>query len=447
MLSRKAVPVRRLALLAFLLGFALPFPACTALNRALGFRTQAEQVRSWARVDGRIETEGESEGTLVVVLAREGRTEGDPLTGVDTYVRARPGTYAFPVAAGRYRVGAYEDRNRNGLLDPGERARSIHASPVLEARAGERVGYDLRLGASDVTPPETQPQDVLGLVERTPGEQAEFSLWEWSAQGRFCEDLDAPAFGPEAGTRGLWEIMDFVNEGLAGIHFLEPYDPDRIPVLFVHGIAGHPQQFAALMRGMDRERFQAWFYFYPSGFPLGDVARHLATLLKRLQARLDVGELAIVAHSMGGLVARAAIFAYSEETHRDDVRLFVTFSTPWSGVASADRSSRSRIELPPSFSDMRPSSEFLRRLFHEDGSHQAPRVLPNEVEFHLLFGFRMARRGRLADDGTVSVASQLRPEVQEEARTMRALDRGHVEILDSPEARERLNTLLAQRFD
>jgi hypothetical protein len=65
----------------------------------------------------------------------------------------------------------------------------------------------------------------------------------------------------------------------------------------------------------------------------------------------------------------------------------------------------------------------------------------------MLFGFRMSGRRRLADDGTVSVASQVRPEAQEQAATMRALDQGHVEILHSPEARERLNFLLAQRFD
>ncbi len=433
--------------LALLLTATLGSLACATVNRVLGFGKQAEQVRRWARVEGHIDTEGPSEGTLVVVLARPGASAADPPSGVDSYVRVRPGSYAFPVAPGRYLVGAYEDRNRNGLLDPGERARSVEASPLLEVGAGERALHDLRLAAGDAAPAQAEPVDLLGLLERTPTEQAEFSLWAWSAEGRLCQDLDDPAFGPAAGTRGLWEIMDFVNEGVAGIHFLEPYDPDRIPVLFVHGISGHPQQLAALMQGMDRERFQAWFYFYPSGFPLADLARHLATLLKRLQVRLDVGELAIVAHSMGGLVARGAILDYFEETHRDDVRLFVTLSTPWGGAERAEGSARTPIELPPSLLDMAPSSDFLRWLFHEDGEHRAARSLPGGVEFHMLFGFRMSGRGRLADDGTVSVASQVRPEAQEQAATMRALDQGHVEILRSPEARERLNFLLAQRFD
>jgi hypothetical protein len=307
---------RREKLLPLLLLFVtLASLACAPLSRVLGFRNQAEQVRRWARVEGHIDAEGPSEGTLVVLLARPGASEADPPTGVDSFVRVRPGTYAFAVAPGRYLVGAYEDRNRNGLLDPGERARHVETSPLLEVGAGGRVGHDLRLGAGDATFAQAEPVDLLGLQERAPLEQTAFSPWAWSAEGRICEDLNDPAFGPAAGTRGLWQITDFVNEGLAGIYFLEAYDPDRIPVLFVHGISGHPQQLAALMEGMDRKRFQPWFYFYPSGFALADLSRHLAILLQRLQVRLDVSELAIVAHSMGGLVARGAILEYF--AHRD----------------------------------------------------------------------------------------------------------------------------------
>jgi pimeloyl-ACP methyl ester carboxylesterase len=440
--------MRRATLLSIVLAAPLVLLACASLERVRRFGRQAEQVRQWARVEGRIETVGEVSGVLVVVLARSGETEADPPIGVDTFVRVSAGSYAFPVAPGRFLVGAYEDRNRNGLLDPGERMRPVDESPVLEVGPGERVAHDLILGAGDVTPPDlTEAWDVLGLSERSPAQQAHFSLWAWSVQGAICSDLGDGAFGPDAADRGLWEIVDFVNEGRAGIHFLEPYDPDRVPVLFVHGIRGHPQQFAALMDALDRERFQPWFYFYPSGFPLDGLARHLSTLLQRLEAQHDFGDLAIVAHSMGGLVARGAILDYWEETGRDDVRLFVTFSTPWSGVEGAERAGRAPFELPPSFADMKPSSAYLRGLFYGDAGRSAARRLPEGAEFHMLLGFRMRGRGRIAGDGTVSVASQARLEAQAQAATIRALDRGHADILQAPEASERLNLLLAQRFD
>jgi hypothetical protein len=149
----------------------------------------------------------------------------------------------------------------------------------------------------------------------------------------------------------------------------------------------------------------------------------------------------------GSGVARGAILDYAEETRRDDVRLFVTISTPWGGAEGAGRASRAPIELPPSFADMKPSSDYLRRLFYETGDESTARLLPEEVEFHMLLDFRMRRSASRADDGSVSVASQARLEAQVQAETIRALDFGHVDILESPEARERLNHLLAERFE
>ena len=71
---------------------------------------------------------------------------------------------------------------------------------------------------------------------------------------------------------------------------------------------------------------------------------------------------------------------------------------------------------------------------------------PDEVAFHLLFGFRMKARSGTANDGTVSVASQARLEAQEQAVSVRAFDAGHLEILSSPEVIARVNRLLGERF-
>jgi pimeloyl-ACP methyl ester carboxylesterase len=421
---------------------------CTNLSRVLNFEKQMAEASRISRIGGQLEVEGASEGVLVVVLARVPDAEGAPLVGVDTYVRLRPGSYAFPAAPGRYRVGAYEDRNQNGLLDPGERTRANRDAPVLQVGPGEEVRYDILLGDDATAPSDfTQPVDIFDLVERTPAEQRTFSLWAWSVEGRVCEDLSDPDFGPEAGKRGLWEAMDFVNEGHAGIYFLEPYDPDRVPVLFVHGISGYPQEFETLIESLDRDRFQPWFYFYPSGFPLADLSRHLATLVERLHVTYRFQELAVVAHSMGGLVARGAIFRYEQETGRADIRLLLTISTPWGGDIAAEQSGSAPVELPPSLRDMSPTSDYLRWLFYDgDERSKHARRLPAHVEFHMIIGFRMRRAGSVANDGTVSVASQARLEAQEQAATMRALDYSHGPILHSDETVSRLNQLLAARF-
>lgn len=431
--------------LAALVLAAILGTGCTTMRRVLGFEQQLERVGQEARIEGRIGTEAPAEGPLVVVL---GRVQQDgTLAGADTFIRGQPGTYAFPVAPGRYQVGAYEDRNHNGLLDPGERTAANSDAPVLELGAGEKISYDIRLARDATTPPSvTQPIDVLQIVARTASEQREFSLWAWSAVGRICEDLSDPSFGPDSGQQGLWQIMDFLNQGLAGIYFLEPFDPDRVPVLFVHGISGYPQQFAPLIDSLDRTRFQPWFLFYPSGFGLRDIARYAATLLSRLQVEHGFDEIAIVAHSMGGLVARGAILEYVEGTGRDDVRLLITVSTPWGGAASAEESGESPVELPLSFVDMRPSGGFLRWLFYTDEHATRVRPLPEGVEFHMLFGFHMDGLSSTANDGTVTVASETRLQAQEQASTVRALDQTHVGILRSPEAIARIDRLLAERF-
>jgi pimeloyl-ACP methyl ester carboxylesterase len=418
------------------------------MKRVIGFKDQAARIQALARVDGRIETEGPSEGTLVVVLGRPSDTPGEPPIGVDSYSRRRPGTYAFPVAPGRYQVGAYEDRNRDGLLDPDERVRLVTASPILEVGPGETKSFPdivLRIGAV-YEGPEELPLDVLELVERDAQEQHSFSLWAWSVKGQICEDLQDDTFGPAAGPRGLWEIADFLNDRLAGIYFLEPYDDDRIPVLFVHGLGGFPQEFSTLIDSLDRDRFQPWFYFYPSGFRLDGLAIHLATLLERLHVQHDFDGLAIVAHSAGGLISRGAILKYEEQTEGDEVRLFVSISTPWGGDVKGKIAEDAPIELPAVFEDMSPSSDYLRWVFYQDEARQVPRPLPEEADYHMIYGYRMCASKPIADDCRVTVASQTRLEAQEQALTIRALDYGHVDILHSEETVRRLNWLLDQRF-
>jgi len=416
---------------------------CSAVQRVVGFKDQVARSQLAGRIAGRIETEKEAEGTLVVVLARPG--EDGRLVGVDSFVRLRPGNFAFQVTAGRYQLGAYEDRNRNGLLDPGELVVRVSESPVIELVEGGEVIQDLLI-RRDAVSELTEPLDVLGLVERSPREQGEFSLWAWSVIGGPATDLDDGRFSAASGERGLWQIMDFLSDGLAGIYFIEPFDPDRIPVLFVHGIAGYPQQFSPLIDALDRDRFQPWFYFYPSGFGLDGISSHLQVLLERLQSEHGFNRLAVVAHSMGGLVSRGAIIKYESATRRDDVRLFISIATPWQGDVKAVKAGEAPVELPQSFSDMNPSSDYLRWLFEDDERADRPRRLPESAEFHMLFGFGMKRAAAAASDGTVTLASQLRPAVQEQARTERGYDESHTGILRAPAVIERVNALLEARF-
>lgn len=103
--------------------------------------------------------------------------------------------------------------------------------------------------------------------------------------------------------------------GMAGVKFLEPYQPGKIPVLLVHGLLSSPVTWAPMFNDLQadpalRERFQFWVYFYPTGDPYLATAADLRRNLDKIRTDLDprgrdpaLDQLVLVGHSMGGLVS------------------------------------------------------------------------------------------------------------------------------------------------
>ena len=82
-----------------------------------------------------------------------------------------------------------------------------------------------------------------------------------------------------------------------------------------------------------------------------------------------------------------------------------------------------------SWYDMAPGSDYLRTLFDTglDGT-----------EHHLLFSFRGE-----SGDGVVTLASELRPEAQQQARKLYGFDDTHTGILEDAEVTTLVNRLLS----
>lgn len=93
----------------------------------------------------------------------------------------------------------------------------------------------------------------------------------------------------------------------------QPYDPDRIPVLFVHGLQDTPASFAPMFFRLIsdpeiRNRYQFWAFSYPSGYPYPMPASHLRKELDRVrQLYPDHKDIVIIGHSMGGLISRLMV--------------------------------------------------------------------------------------------------------------------------------------------
>jgi pimeloyl-ACP methyl ester carboxylesterase len=250
-----------------------------------------------------------------------------------------------------------------------------------------------------------------------------------SAEPLQARDLDAPAFIESNGRKGLWQPLSFVKEKRGGVYLLEPYDATKTPVLFVHGAGGTPQDWRYFISKLDRSKYQVWVYYYPTGLPIDLSAGWLNNFVAELHHQYGFHQLAIAAHSMGGLVARRFI-ALDSGAGRDYHTLLVTFSTPFGGVPVARLGLSLGAYAVPAWRDLTPESVFLRRL------HAQP--LPEGVRHFVFFGYR-EDGGAFDSDGVISVASQLAA-VDAPAQGFRT---DHAAILDSAPVFKSFAALLA----
>ena len=109
-----------------------------------------------------------------------------------------------------------------------------------------------------------------------------------------------------------------------GFYMLEPYDPEKIPVVLVHGLWSSPVTWMKMYNDLNsdisiRKNYQFWFYMYPTGQPFWFSAAEMRNDLKQLRQDVDpenqstaMQEMILVGHSMGGLVSRMQTISSGE---------------------------------------------------------------------------------------------------------------------------------------
>ncbi len=109
------------------------------------------------------------------------------------------------------------------------------------------------------------------------------------------------------------------NAGRAGLMMIRPYEPGKIPVVMVHGLASSPLAWVAMVNDLLRdpriqERYQFMLSMYPSGIPLPIAAAGLRETLGEAEKtfRMPDGSpdpafhrMVLLGHSMGGLLSHA----------------------------------------------------------------------------------------------------------------------------------------------
>ena len=104
-----------------------------------------------------------------------------------------------------------------------------------------------------------------------------------------------------------------------GLYFLQPYDPKKIPLVFVHGLVSSPDAFRNIINDLApepwfRQNYQIWLFNYPTGNPwlyssmkFREQMRLACAFARTKGDDRNLNKMVVVSHSMGGLVTRSSV--------------------------------------------------------------------------------------------------------------------------------------------
>ena len=299
-------------------GLAMGLNACGFL----GLGEELQKLNQDIPIGGQVT--GKSSVAALIYVAVQDQQAGGSLHSYTSFKAGeREQSYFFMLPPGRYRILAFQDENGDRRLTPGEPVGEVLDGNPLDLKDPQQEQYDLNI----VLQRQKSFQPLIdlsnaGLKKRRPSTPATLGA---------IVTLDDPSFSDEAAKLGLWKPRQFMDQIAGGLFFLEPYQPDKKPVLFIHGATGHPGNWRDAIKALDREHYQPWLYYYPTAAALEDISAYLAWFIYELQVQLKFKRLTLIAHSMGGLIAlRAAQLLEgvprSREPHRPPVYFFHTLA-------------------------------------------------------------------------------------------------------------------------
>ncbi len=292
---------------------------------------------------------------------------------------------------------------------------------------------------------------------------------------------------------------------VSGLYMVQPYDPDRIPVLMVHGVWSSPMTWMEMFNDLQadpeiRRKYQFWFYLYPTGEPLAFSAAKLREELQKVRHDCDpyhrndrLDEMVVVGHSMGGLISQMLTInsedkLWSSVSNRsvDDLkaddevkseirRVFffesnpsvdriVTIASPYNGSSLSNRFTQwlsgSLVWLPAK------TYQLSRVIFEQDDkswweSFSAPRTsmdsltkksgvlrliretrVPDEVKHHNIVGIKRGSSQANWTDGVVAYRSAH----CEDASSEKIVRASHSEVHRHPDAVAEVRRILLEHL-
>jgi pimeloyl-ACP methyl ester carboxylesterase len=258
--------------------------------------------------------------------------------GADGAYWNRPLTLAAGGATYRLR---FAKATRDGIWDPGwftsfTPADAVDMDSVKNRYRQEGVGGAL-VGVRRTSPLEsfsplvgvTAPvtavldfkgNDVtLSLVDPTKKSKAAIAGRERVLEADFSAPL---AYYPHQselwqGLMGALHVADHMK--ITGLYMLEPYDPDRIPLVFIHGLISTPRMWRDVINEIEtdpviRRNYQCMVFAYPTGNPPAYSALRLREELAKYRGQHPGSrDMVLVGHSMGGLLSRMQVTTITRE--------------------------------------------------------------------------------------------------------------------------------------
>lgn len=115
-----------------------------------------------------------------------------------------------------------------------------------------------------------------------------------------------------------------------GLFFLQPYDPDRIPIVFVHGLFSTTYNWDETINGLQadaevRRHYQFWVFSYTTGNPILYSALRLREELAKVDKLYPNHKpIVMVGHSMGGMLTREQVTTVTEAMWEKDPKIGAT---------------------------------------------------------------------------------------------------------------------------
>lgn len=335
---------------------------------------------------------------------------------VDSMFLQASGThYGLNLPSGDYRLLVYRDMDSNGVFEKNEvvAQKSLSLSDDQDdTRVIPHVDFML-----------AEAQTVV-WADEVPGRQVKSFKQSLFYPSGTIRSLDDPLFDRKIATLGMYDPASFLEQAPTMFYALEEDVAYRIPVIFVHGIGDSPRSFEPLLNQLDRERFKPWFFYYPSGGDLNQLAELFYQIfISGKVVPTSPVPMVVVAHSMGGLVVREAINLYQNHQDENQIRLFMSVASPFGGHPAAAMGEKYGPVVLPAWRDLNPDNEFVDHLFRQ--------MPPDFLQHHLLYAFRNSGNIKLGknSDGVVPIASQLRDEAQAQAFAQYGVNSTHTGIL------------------